>query len=210
MDRILKTRVVPVATIARPEDAPAVAEALRAGGIDIIEVTFRAAGAARAIANILRTFPDMLVGAGTVLDTAQVDEALDAGAKFAVAPGLNEAVVRHALQKRLPFVPGVATASEVERAMHLGCKLLKFFPAAQAGGPEMLKALAGPYGHTGVRFIPLGGIKPSNAADYLALPIVAAVGGTWIAPADLIDARNWNEITRRSAQAVQIAAGGIR
>lgn len=205
MQKILDRRVVPVAVIDRVADAVPLAEALRRGGLDLIEVTFRTPAAADAIRAIRKAFPDMLVGAGTVLTEQQVESARDAGAAFAVAPGLNETTVRKALALKLPFVPGIMTPSEVERALALGCSLLKFFPAEPAGGVKMLKALAGPFGHTGVRFIPLGGVSPDNAASYLALPLVAAVGGTWIAEKKLVSAGRWDEIAALAGAAARLA-----
>ena len=206
MKQILDKRVVPVAVIDKAEDAVLVAEALQAGGLDIIEVTFRTAAAGDAIKQIAAKFPQMLVGAGTILTGDQVRKAIDCGAKFGVSPGLNEKVVAQANSLKLPFVPGVMTPSEVERAMDLGCKLLKFFPAENAGGVKMLKALAGPYGHTGVKFIPLGGVTAMNAAEYLALPIVGAIGGSWLIEKSVVAERNWQEITRRTAAILQLAA----
>lgn len=206
VDRILQKRIVPVAVIDDANDAAPLAEALQAGGLDLIEVTFRTPAAAAALRNIKKTFPAMLVGAGTLLTTAQIEEARQAGAEFGVAPGLNEDVVRASLKAGLPFIPGVATASEVERALQLGCRLLKLFPADAVGGVRLLKSLAGPYAHTGVKFIPLGGINAGNAAEYLVLPIVAAVGGSWMVERKLIAAKNWSEITALTAAAVKLAA----
>jgi 2-dehydro-3-deoxyphosphogluconate aldolase / (4S)-4-hydroxy-2-oxoglutarate aldolase len=206
MNRILQKRVVPVVTIDKAEDAVPLAEALRAGGLDIIEIPFRTAVAEQCVRNIKKAFPDMLVGAGTLLEVAQVKRAHAAGAQFGVAPGLNDTVVKASLDLGMPFVPGVATATEVERALALGCKLLKLFPADVLGGVKLLKALAGPYGHTGVKFIPLGGVNAQTAPDYLALPIVAAIGGSWLANKKLIAEKNWAEITRLTAEIVAIAA----
>jgi 2-dehydro-3-deoxyphosphogluconate aldolase / (4S)-4-hydroxy-2-oxoglutarate aldolase len=206
MNRIFEKRVVPVAVIDRVEDAEPLAEALQKGGLDIVEVTFRTPAAEESIRRIRRAYPAMLVGAGTVLDSEQVKRAVDAGAQFGVAPGLNETVVNVARQAGLPFVPGVMTPSEVEAALALGCKLQKLFPAETAGGLSMLKALAGPYGHTGVKFIPLGGVSVATAPAYLALPIVAAIGGSWIADRKLIADQKWSTITSLAAEAVALAA----
>jgi 2-dehydro-3-deoxyphosphogluconate aldolase/(4S)-4-hydroxy-2-oxoglutarate aldolase len=206
MKRIFERRVVAVAAIDTPENAVRLAEALLAGGLDILEITFRTTAAEQCIAKVRQTFPAMLIGAGTVLSPDQLRRALDAGAQFAVAPGLNENVLQTAAELKLPFMPGVMTPTEVERALALGCKLLKFFPAQAAGGVKMLKSLAGPYAHTGVKFIPLGGVDATNAADYLAMPIVAAIGGTWLADAKLIAASNWTHITALTREATAIAA----
>lgn len=206
MLRIVLQRIVPVAVVDDPEDAVPLAEALMAGGLSLIEVTLRTPGAVECIARIRQALPTMLVGAGTVLDARQVQPALDAGAQFGVAPGLNEAVVVKARDLGLPFVPGVMTPSEVEQALGFGCKLLKFFPAEAAGGAPMLRALAGPYLHTGVKFMPLGGIGPANAADYLKLPLVAAVGGTWLVERRLVAERDWARITALTREAVALVA----
>ena len=202
MNRIFKKRIVPVAVIDDPGNAVPLAEALQAGGLDVIEVTFRTAAAATALRNIRKAFPAMLAGAGTLLTAGQVEEARSAGAAFGVAPGLNEDVVRASLKAGMPFIPGVATASEVEKALQLGCWLLKLFPADL----KLLKALAGPYEHTGVKFIPLGGINTGNMAEYLALPIVAAIGGSWMVERELVAAKHWNEITALTTAAVKLAA----
>ena len=204
-DRVLARRVVPVVVIDDAALAVPLAEALLAGGLDLIEITFRTAAAESAIRNVARALPQMMVGAGTLLEPAQVRTARDAGAKFGVAPGLNEEVVRAARELGLTFLPGVMTPSEVERGLALGCQLQKFFPAEVAGGAKMLKALAGPYAHTGLRFIPLGGVNSKNAPDYLSLPIVAAIGGSWIAERRLISTKNWSEITRLAREALGLA-----
>jgi len=206
MKRIFERRVVAVAAVDTPDNAVRLAEALLAGGLEIIEITFRTAAAEQCIAKVRQTFPAMLVGAGTVLNPDQLRRARDAGAQFAVSPGLNEKVVQTATELNLPFMPGVMTPTEVERALALGCKLLKFFPAQVAGGVKMLKSLAGPYAHTGVKFIPLGGVDATNAADYLAMPIVAAIGGTWLADAKLIAEGNWTQITALTREALAIAS----
>jgi 2-dehydro-3-deoxyphosphogluconate aldolase/(4S)-4-hydroxy-2-oxoglutarate aldolase len=182
------------------------AEALLAGGLNVIEITFRTPASEPAVKEIVRRFPEMIVGAGTLLEPAQVQRAHDAGAKFGVAPGLNVRVVDAARQVGLPFVPGAMTPSEVEAALVQGCKILKFFPANLAGGVPMLQALAAPYAHTGVRFIALGGVTPANMREFLDLPIVAAVGGSWIVDPQLIAARDWRAITKRTEEALAIAA----
>ena len=210
MDQIRKKRIVPVAVIDNLDDAVPLAEALLAGGLEVIEITFRTTAAEGAIRNITEALPSMLVGAGTMLDADQLKRAKDAGARFAVAPGVNEKVIKTSFELGLTFIPGVMTPSDVERAFGLGCKLQKFFPAEVAGGVEMLKAFAGPYGHTGVKFIPLGGIGPKNAAEYLALPIVAAIGGSWLCDRKLIAAKNWKTITALTAEALKIAESATK
>jgi 2-dehydro-3-deoxyphosphogluconate aldolase/(4S)-4-hydroxy-2-oxoglutarate aldolase len=206
VQHLFEKRVVPVAVIDHAEDGVAVAEALMGAGLNVLEITFRTAAAEQTIREVRRAFPTMLVGAGTILDVDQLQRAINAGAQFGVAPGLNEAVVSKALASKLPFIPGVMTPSDVERGLALGCKLQKFFPAESAGGVKMLRALAGPYAHTGVKFIPLGGVNAANAREYLALPIVAAIGGSWMVERKLVAEKNWSTIRRLAEEIVQIAA----
>ena len=206
LQRIESKRILPVATVERLEDALPLAEAVLAGGLDLIEITLRTEAALPAIEKIRGSFPEMLVGAGTVLTEEQVERVAEAGAQFGVAPGLNEVVVRHARSIGLPFIPGVMTPSEIERALALDCRLLKFFPAEIAGGAPMLESLSGPYAATGVRFIPLGGVRPANAAQYLALPIVAAIGGSWMVDRTLIDSKDWDTVKRRTKEILEIGA----
>jgi len=208
MKRILEKKIVPAATVDRVEDALPLAEALLRAGLDVIEITFRTRAAEEAIREIANRFPEMLVGAGTVLEFEQLVRAHEAGARFGVAPGLNEELVQRAAQLGLPFIPGVVTPSEVDRGIRLGCGLLKFFPAEAMGGVKTLKALAGPFAHTGVKFVPTGGIEPANARAYLALASVAAVGGSWMVAANLVKERRWDEITRLSREALELAAAG--
>lgn len=205
MQKLLDRRIVSIAVLDRAASAPLLAQALLAGGLDVVEVTFRTPEAAASIAAIRAAFPDMLVGAGTVLTAGQARQAQAAGAQFAVAPGLNETVVRAAQECGLPFFPGVATPSDIERALELGCRYLKFFPAEAAGGVPMLQALTGPYAHTGLKFIPTGGIGLNNLASYLALPVVVAVGGSWMAERKLVNEGNWSAITALTAKAVKVA-----
>ena len=207
MKEILEQRVVPVAVIDRLEDAVPLARALVAGGLTTLELTLRTPVALDALRAIRRAVPEMKAGAGTVLSTAQVDQVLEAGACFAVAPGLNPKVVQHAQARGLAFFPGVMTPTDVELALDLGCLLQKFFPASVAGGLEMIKALAAPYGHTGLKLIPLGGITAQNMADYLAHPLVAAVGGSWLVDKKRMAAGDWAGITQLAADALQRAQG---
>ncbi len=203
---IQQKRLVPVVVIDRVEDAPLLAEAILEAGLNIIEITLRTDAAIQSIEVILNDFPEMIVGAGTILDAGVIQELVDIGVQFGVSPGLNETVVAEAQRLRLPFLPGVVTPSEVERALTLGLKLLKFFPAEQAGGPTYLKALSGPYANTGLRFIPLGGVNLANAANYLSLPLVAAVGGSWFVSRELINDGNFGEITSLTREALALAA----
>jgi len=180
------------------------AEALLAGGLRTMEIPFRTAAAADSIKRIRRTLPEMAIGAGTLLTVEQVQRAVDTGAQFGVSPGLNEAVLAAANKNRMPFFPGVMTPTETGRALDLGWKHLKFFPAEAAGGVTMLKALAGPFAHTGVKFVPTGGINAANLPDYLALPQVAAIGGSWMAERKLVTEKAWSKITALTAEAMKV------
>lgn len=146
--------------------------------------------------------PEMLVGAGTVLTVAQLDAAFEAGAQFALSPGLDAEVLSHSAKLGLPFAPGIMTPTDLQAALRAGCKMVKFFPAIPAGGPNMLKNIAAPYAHTGIGFNPTGGVTLANLGDWLALPDVRAVGGTWIATKADIAAGNWNTITENARVAV--------
>jgi 2-dehydro-3-deoxyphosphogluconate aldolase/(4S)-4-hydroxy-2-oxoglutarate aldolase len=202
MEQLARLRVVPVVAVDRVESALPLADALLAGGLPIVEVTFRTPAAAEVIQLIRDERPQMLVGAGTVLTAENVEAAHRSGAQFAVAPGLNRPIVEQALAVGLPFIPGVATPSEIESAIALGCTLLKFFPAGALGGVEMLQALAGPYRHTGVRFMPTGGVNAQNKNAYLASDDVVAVGGTWIARSEDIASGAWEQIRSRCQEAI--------
>lgn len=206
LERILSKRIVPVIVLDKVESAEPLAEALLAGGLDIMEITFRTAAAEESIKRIASRFPEILLGAGTLLAPDQLKRARDAGAVFGLAPGLNAHTIAVANEIGLKFSPGVMTPSDVELALSLGCKLLKFFPAEVAGGVAMLKALAGPYGHTGVKFIPTGGVSSGNLAAYLQLPIVAAIGGSWMVDKQLVNEGKWTEITRITREALAAAA----
>lgn len=206
MERMLKKRVLPAVIIHDANDALPLAEAMLKGGMDIIEITFRTQAAEESIRRIASKHPDMLVGAGTVLSEDQMRRAAAAGCKFTVAPGLNPAVAALASDLNMLHVPGVVTPTEIETAMAAGCKLLKFFPADAMGGAKTLKALAGPYAHTGVKFLPTGGINAANAAEFLAMPIVGGVGGSWMVGEKLIKDRNWSEISRLCMEAVSVCA----
>jgi len=206
VERIARARNVAVAVVEDPDRAVPLARALLAGGVSAIELAFRTPRAAEALRRIAAEVPDVLVGAGTVLTPAQAREAKDAGAAFAVAPGFNPDVARAAADLGLPFAPGVMTPSEIEGAYALGCtRLLKFFPASVAGGLAGLRTLAAPYRHLGIRFLPLGGLTAANTAEWLSDPLVAACGGSWIAPARLIAAGDWNAIAENAREAAAAA-----
>lgn len=198
--------VVPVIALDDAGAALPLADALIAGGLPVAEITFRTSAAAGAIAAMAKGRPDMLVGAGTVLTNEQVDAAQDAGAQFALSPGLDAGVLAHAARKGLPFAPGIMTPTDLQAALKAGCQMVKFFPAMPAGGPNMLKNIAAPYAHTGIGFNPTGGVTLDNLGDWLALPEVRAVGGTWIATRADIAAGNWGKITDNARAAVKRVA----
>ncbi|WP_025673312.1 bifunctional 4-hydroxy-2-oxoglutarate aldolase/2-dehydro-3-deoxy-phosphogluconate aldolase [Salinivibrio socompensis] len=189
--RLKAIRIVPVIAINNADDAVPLAQTLVDNGLPCAEITFRTDAAASAIRNMRDTYPDMLIGAGTVLTTAQVDAAIDAGADFIVSPGLNPTTVKHCQQRGITIIPGINNPSLVEQAMELGIETVKFFPAEASGGIAMLKALSAVYP---VNFMPTGGVSEKNVSDYLALPSVLACGGTWMVPATLIDEQKWDEI----------------
>lgn len=205
-ERISEFGVVPVIAIDRVEAALPLADALIAGGLPVAEITFRTASAAGVIAALTRERPHLLVGAGTVLTRDNLHGALKAGARFCVAPGLNAGMVKLAQDVGVPFVPGVATPTEIEEALGLGCKTLKFFPAEAMGGIKMLDAIYAPYQHTGVRFIPTGGVTQANLEVYLRCKAVVAVGGTWIAKREDIASGAWDEIRMRCAAVREVVA----
>lgn len=205
-EKLEETAVVSILVIQEAEEALKVAEALIAGGLPAMEITFRTEAARDGIDRLVREFPEALVGAGTILNVENLVAARDAGAQFVVTPGLNPTVVEKAIDIRLPIFPGVMTPSDVERGLAYGLDTLKFFPAETAGGVGMLKALAGPYSHTGVRFIPTGGVHGENLSEYLSLPITLACGGTWIAPKNLVAAGDWKAIEENARAAVEAIA----
>lgn len=204
-EHLFRHRLLAVAVVEEPEHGLRLAETLLAAGLDVLEVTLRTPKALEVMAAIHSAFPRLHLGAGTVIDPGVIPTLAHGGVKFVVSPGLNEAVVRASLEAGLPVIPGVMTPTEIEGARALGLQVLKFFPAEAAGGVEMLQALAGPYGHTGLRFVPTGGIHAGQLASYLALPQVAAVGGSWFVDRKLVQAGNFDEIGRRTREALEIA-----
>lgn len=180
IERLEKIKIVPVLVLNSLEEGMEVCAALHDNGLAAAEITFRTSAAEAVIKEASKRFPDMLIGAGTVLNIVDLHRAFAAGASFAVAPGFNPSVVDEARRCGFDFAPGVCTPSEVEQAMERGCRLLKYFPAEAAGGTAMLKSIIAPYRHLGVRFMPTGGVKPANVESYLEIPEVAAVGGTWL------------------------------
>ena len=204
LERIERCGVIAVLVIDDAAHARPLAEALLAGGIDAMELTLRTPAAIDALRAIRQEVPEMLAGMGTVLTPGQVKQVAEAGAAFAVAPGLNPRVVQCAQGLDLPFAPGVATPSDIEAAVELGCRELKFFPAEPSGGMKYLASMKAPYAHLGLQFIPLGGLNAQNMTTYLADPAVPALGGSWIASRAAIQEEDWTTITARAAEARQI------
>jgi 2-dehydro-3-deoxyphosphogluconate aldolase/(4S)-4-hydroxy-2-oxoglutarate aldolase len=205
LNELLRRPVIPVIVIDDANDAEPLAEALLKGGMDVIEVTCRTAAAPEALARIKKAFPEMLLGAGTVVTRDQAQMCMDTGVDFGLAPGLNPDTVRFFQAADTLFIPGVMTPSEIEQGLSLGCRLLKFFPAGAAGGVEMLKNLGAPYASLGVRFCPTGGLNIGNMNDYLSLPVVSAIGGSWLATKQQIADKQWDVITRQVKEAMATA-----
>lgn len=199
-DQLKSAGIVPVIVLEEVEKAVELGAALRAGGVNCAEVTFRVAGADKVINSLVTAYPDMLVGAGTVLTIEQLYAAKAAGAKFCVAPGFNPTVVKEALRIGMPFIPGIATPSELEAVLELGLTTVKFFPAEQAGGLAYIKAIAAPY--TMVKFMPTGGINSKNILEYIAFNKILACGGSWIVAGKLLKESNWAEVTRLCQEVV--------
>ena len=195
LNDLLKRPIIPVIVIEDADDAEPLAEALLAGGMDVIEVTCRTAAAPEALARIKKAFPEMLLGAGTVVTPDQAKMCIDTGVSFGLAPGLNPDTVRLFQDNDTLLIPGIMTASNIEQGLALGCRLLKFFPAEAAGGVTMLRNLGGPYAPLGIRFCPTGGLNLGNMNDYLALPNVSCIGGSWLATRQQIADKQWDAIT---------------
>lgn len=206
LSRIHRAGVIAVLVIERAEDAVPLARSLLGGGIDVIELTLRTPAALEALQRIKREVPEVLCGVGTILTPEQVGEVVAAGAAFGVAPGMNPRVIQTAKQMGLPFAPGVVTPSDIEQALELGCRLLKFFPAEPSGGLKYLKSMAAPYMHLNVRFVPLGGLEASHITTYLAEPMIPALGGSWLAPRDVIRKQDWAAITANARSAADLVA----
>ena len=206
LNELLKRPILPVIVIEDASDAEPLAEALLAGGMDVIEVTCRTAAAPEALARIKKSFPDMLLGAGTVVTPDQAQMCIDTGVDFGLAPGLNPDTVEFFRENNTLFIPGIMTPSEIEEGVAMGLKMLKFFPAGAAGGASMLKSLGAPYTSLGVRFCPTGGLNLGNMNDYLSLPTVSAIGGSWLATKQQIADKQWSVITRQVKDALAKAA----
>nr|WP_300650725.1 bifunctional 4-hydroxy-2-oxoglutarate aldolase/2-dehydro-3-deoxy-phosphogluconate aldolase [uncultured Anaerobutyricum sp.] len=202
LEKLGQYGIVPVVVLNDSKDAAPLADALCDGGLACAEVTFRTEAAADSIRIMTEKHPEMLVGAGTVLTTKQVDEAVEAGAKFIVSPGLNPTIVKYCIEKNIPITPGVATPSEMEQAIELGLNLVKFFPAEPSGGLAMINAVAAPY--TMLKFMPTGGINPDNVKDYLNSDKIFACGGSWMVKGNLINDGNFDKIKELTKEAVNI------
>lgn len=200
LKEISKIGIVPVIALEDAADAAPLAKALCDGGLPCAEITFRTAAAEECIRIMATEFPDMVVGAGTVLTTEQVDKAVAAGAKFIVSPGLNPKVVKYCVDNNIPVTPGCANPSDVEQAIELGLEVVKFFPAEAAGGLNMIKSMAAPY--TNMRFMPTGGINAKNLTSYLDFKKIVACGGSWMVNGDLVKAKDWAGITALTKEAV--------
>jgi len=205
LETISKIGIVPVVKLDDAKDAAPLADALCKGGIPCAEVTFRTGAAAEAIKIMTETHPDMVVGAGTVLTTEQVDKAVEAGAKFIVSPGLNPKIVKYCVDKNIPITPGVNSPSEIETAIEFGLEVVKFFPAEQSGGIAKIKAMAAPY--VNMKFMPTGGINAGNINSYLDFPKVIACGGSWMVPGDLIANGEFDKIEALTREAVKTMLG---
>ena len=205
IEQIRLTGILPVVTLEDSEDAVRIVQALHDGGLSCIEITFRTGAAGDAIAQSVKSGLPLVIGAGTVQNVDQVKQAVDAGARFIVSPGLNRMVVEHCLKNKIPVLPGVATPTEIERAMEYGLDVLKFFPAEANGGVSYLRAISAPYKK--IRFIPTGGIDESNLLSYLRLPTVLACGGSWMVKADTLANKRFDEVRTVSSNAVKIMLG---
>lgn len=205
LEKIQKIGIVPVVVLDDAKDAAPLAKALCDGGLPCAEVTFRTAAAEESIRIMSTEFPKMLVGAGTVLTTEQVDRAVAAGAKFIVSPGLNPKIVKYCIEKGVPITPGTSNPSDVEQALELGLEVVKFFPAEASGGLNMIKSMAAPY--TTMKFMPTGGINAKNINSYLAFPKILACGGSWMVKGDLVAAGEFDKITELTREAVMTMLG---
>ncbi len=203
IERLSRTGVVAGFSIEKTEHAVPLAEALLAGGIDCIELTFRTPAALDSLKAISTEVPEILAGVGTILTPEQVLQVKDAGAHFAVSPGMNPRVIKAAKEAGIPFAPGISTPSDLEAAIELGCRFVKFFPAEAAGGITYLRSMGAPYKHLGIQYFPLGGLNAGNMVDYLKEPNVPTIGGSWIVKQDLVNAGDWDGITARARDVME-------
>jgi 2-dehydro-3-deoxyphosphogluconate aldolase/(4S)-4-hydroxy-2-oxoglutarate aldolase len=203
-EKVSASRVIAVLVVDEVPHAVPLARALLEGGVDVMELTLRTPAAIDALKQIRQHVPQMTAGIGTILHVDQLRQAQEAGAAFGVAPGCNPRLLAAARAAGFSFGPGIATPTDIEIAVEHGCRLLKFFPAGQLGGLSYLRAMAAPYAHLGLRYVPLGGLTADNAGDYLRDPLIAAIGGSWIAPRDLIKAEAWDKITANARAATAL------
>lgn len=204
-EKVSAAGIVAVLFLDKVEDAVPVARALLEGGVNVMELTLRTPAALDALKEIRRDAPEMIAGIGTILTTDQIHAAKAAGAAFGVSPGCNPRLLAAAREAGFSFGPGVATPTDIEIVLEHGCHLLKFFPAEQLGGLPYLRAIAAPYSHLGLRYIPLGGLNEANAGTYLRDPLIAAIGGSWIAPREAIKAGDWKSIKLKAIAARRLA-----
>ncbi|MBJ7326273.1 MAG: bifunctional 4-hydroxy-2-oxoglutarate aldolase/2-dehydro-3-deoxy-phosphogluconate aldolase [Chthoniobacterales bacterium] len=198
--------IVAVLVVDEVKDAVPLARALLEGGVTVMELTLRTPIAIEALKEIRREVPAIIAGIGTILTTEQLHAARDAGAAFGVSPGCNPRLLSVAREAGFSFAPGIATPTDIEMALEHGCRLLKYFPAEQLGGLAYLRAMSAPYAHLGVRYVPLGGLTADNATSYLQDPLIAAIGGSWIAPRDVVKANDWEKITASARAAQQLVS----
>lgn len=203
LSSFLAKKILPAITLQKADDALPVAEALMKGGLNIMEITFRTGVASEAIRLISDQYPEMITGAGTILNISQLNEAIGSGARFALSPAFNAKVCAEAKRMDFPFIPGIMTPTEMEMAYELDYRILKLFPSEQVGGMAFLKSLSGPYGHLDIRFIPMGGVNLQNMDGFVKLSNVVAVGGSWIAAKELIAAKDYAAITENVRLALQ-------
>jgi 2-dehydro-3-deoxyphosphogluconate aldolase/(4S)-4-hydroxy-2-oxoglutarate aldolase len=203
-EKIANEGIIAVLEIESEQNAVPLANALLEGGLTVIELALRTPAAVPSISLIAKEVPQMYIGTGTIIEPGQAAMVKNEGARFGVSPGINPEIVREAIAAGLSFAPGIATPSEIEQAISLGCRVVKFFPAEGLGGLNYLKSINAPYNHLGVKYIPLGGISADNLTSYAQFASVLAVGGSWIATKELINTKNWPEITRRAREAKEI------
>ena len=205
LEKLEDRGIIAVLEIEKESDAVPVAKSLIEGGVSAIELALRTPASEPSILQIAEKVPEMMIGIGTIIESGQASRVKRyRGVYFGVSPGINPAIVKEAISCELPFAPGIATPSELELALSLGCRIVKFFPAEGMGGLSFLKSMDAPYKHLGVRYIPLGGISPNNLADYAKFSQIVAIGGSWIASKDLIKSGNWSEITRGAKAAKEL------
>ena len=203
--RLARAGVVPVVVLEDAKDAVPTAKAMLAGGVDVMEITFRTAAAADSIKAVADSCPDMLVGAGTVLNLTQCKLAVEMGAKFIVSPGFDAEVVDWCIANSIPVTPGCVTPTEITAAVNRGLKVIKFFPANVYGGLNAMKNLSAPF--VGIKFLPTGGVNAANIKEYIDAPFIHAVGGSWVCPKDAVKAGDWDKITALCAEARKNAFG---